>query len=590
MHTTALIGNCAYQALIDRRGRVKWLCWPRFDSSFVFGELVDEERGGEYWIAPREDDYVTEQYYVPNTNVLRTVFRSASGEFEVTDFAPRFSQYERYFKPTMLIRRIRPLSGKPSVRVCVRPVSDYGRHHPTHYTASNHIGWRIPNVQLRLTTDVPLSYIQESRPFVLEQTRYLALTWGQPLEAGLAETCEMFLRRTIDYWRRWVKHGVLPDRYQEQVMRSALTLKLHQFEDTGAITAATTTSIPEHPGSGRNWDYRYCWLRDACFTLGALHRIGQFEEMEQFVSYLLNIAEASPERLQPVYGISGESQLTEVKIEELKGYRGHGPVRIGNLAYAQQQHDVYGEMIAAIAPVFLDLRLRELAGGHSPDLLYRLLQRVEDTMEQPDVGLWEKRKQARVHTFTLLMHYAGARAAARIGERRGEQRLTERARVLQDRARALIDTAWRPELGLFADAPDTEHADASLFMMVNTGYLHRDDPRAVQHVTALADRLRAHDHLLYRYQHDDGIGDTKATFTVCGFWYAEALARLGLTEQAERVFEDLIGHANHVGLLSEDIDPDTGELWGNFPQTYSHVGLINAAFAISPVTGSILSD
>jgi GH15 family glucan-1,4-alpha-glucosidase len=585
----ALIGNCNYQALIDSQARVQWLCWPRFDSSFVFGGLLDAYRGGEFSVSPKEESFASEQSYLPNTNLLRTVFQSAGGEFEVIDFAPRFVQYERFFKPNMLVRRIRRLSGNPSIKVVCRPVYDYGRYEPPHYAASNHIGWAMPGAQLRLTTNASLSYVQEGRPFKLEDTVFLALTWGPPLEAPLVDTCETFYLRTRRYWETWVKHGTLPDQFQAEVIRSSLALKLHQYEDTGAITAATTTSLPEHPGAGRNWDYRYCWLRDACFTVGALRRLGQFEEMEAFVAFLANLAEDSADRLQPVYGISGQSELHENTLPHLDGYLGNQPVRSGNDAYRQLQNDVYGEMLAGIATLFLDLRFRDLPGARSTDLVHRLLQRIADTMTEPDAGLWEKRDTPRLHTFTLLMHWLGAQAARHIGERYHDQTLIQRAVAVADSARTLIDErCWRPELGMYADAVDSNEADASLLMMINLGFLSRADSRAESHVRETAKRLSAGGHLLYRYLHNDGIGETKAAFTVCGFWYAEALARLGHKREAEDVFRALVAHSNHVGLLSEDIDPSTGDQWGNFPQTYSHVGLINAAFAISPVTGPMI--
>jgi GH15 family glucan-1,4-alpha-glucosidase len=587
----ALIGNCAYQALIDERARVQWLCWPRFDSSFVFGGLLDGDRGGEFSITPIDEEFTTEQTYLPNTNIVRTHFHSPRGEFEVIDFAPRFIQFERSFKPTMLVRRIRRLGGNPTISVRCRPVYEHGQLEPRLFVASNHIQWLLPGAQLRLTSNASLTYISEGRPFALERDLYLVMTWGAPLEAPLAETCESFLGRTRRYWETWVKHATIPEDYQEEVIRSALALKLHQFEDTGAITAASTTSIPEYPGSGRNWDYRYCWLRDTCFTIGALRRLGHFEELEHFVSYLHNIAESSPDRLQPVYGISGESDLTERILPHLDGYQGSGPVRVGNGAYTQMQHDVYGEMVAAIAPMFLDVRFRDRAGERSTALLHSLLHRIDEHMEAPDSGLWEKRQTPRIHTFSVLMHWTGAIAAMHVGQRCNDPALARRAEELADRAREIIEhRCWRPKLGFYAESPEGEDADASLMMMINLGFLTPGHPNAASHVLELANTLsaRGRDHLLYRYLHHDGIGETHATFTVCGFWYAEALARLERTSEARRVFEALLGHANHVGLLAEDIDPTDGRQWGNFPQTYSHVGLINAAFAISPLSSTYL--
>jgi GH15 family glucan-1,4-alpha-glucosidase len=576
----ALIGNCSFQALIDTRARVRWLCWPRFDSSFVFGSLLDEERGGAFEIVPATEVLESEQEYLPNTNVLRTRFHCDDGVFDVIDFAPRFIQYERSFKPTMLVRIIRPVEGKPRVAVRCEPVYRYGDLVPRSHIASNHIQWEVPEASLRLTTDVARAYIDESRPFVLEETAYVVLTWGEPLEAPLAETCESFLGRTRRYWEKWVKHCALPTRFQSRVIRSALTLKLHQFEDTGAITAATTTSIPEYPGSGRTWDYRYCWLRDAYFTLMAMRRLNHFEEMEGFVRYLANLA-ATSDRLQPVYGISGESELTERIHERLAGYDGEGPVRIGNAAYEQVQNDVYGEMLAAIAPLFLDLRFVGQR-TYGSDLVDDLLSRIEETMELPDAGLWEIRDEPKVHTFSLLMHWFGARVGMHVGQAIHDEALVDKAKALEKRARALLDgECYRAEDGYFADATTTDNADAALLMMINLGFLGKDDPRASSHLQVLAERLRIEGSLFHRYVHHDGIGDTHATFTVCSFWYAEALARMGRYDEAEKSLAELCELANHVGLFSEDIDPATRGQLGNFPQTYSHVGLINAAFAVS---------
>ncbi|MBX3181488.1 MAG: glycoside hydrolase family 15 protein [Polyangiaceae bacterium] len=580
----ALIGNCGYQALIDPSGAVSWLCWPRFDSSFVFGSLLDSERGGELSVRPREAAYESHQAYLPNTNIARTEFHTETGSFELIDFAPRFKQYERSFKPKMLVRCARPLAGRPSVVVRCRPVYDYGARELTGYVASNHLEWRLAEGPLRLTTSAPLSYVADGRPFLLERPTYFVLTWGEPLEAPLEETCELFLARTRSYWETWVKHLTLPGVLQRDVIRSALALKLHQHEDTGAITAAATTSLPEHPGSGRNWDYRYCWLRDTYFTLQAMRRIGHFEEWERFISFLHNVAEGG--ELQPVYGIGGETELSEQELTHLRGYLDRNPpVRAGNAAYLQVQNDVYGEMIAAIAPLLLDVRFGTTPRERDAQLVRRLLARVEATMEIPDAGIWEYRGPPALHTFPLLFHWAGARFARRIGEAIGDAELTERGARLAARARALIEErCYRPQARYYAESSDpaNHNADASLFMMVNLGYLAPGDERAEPHVRELCKRLSVDRYLMRRYTHFDGIGETHSTFTVCGFWAAEALARLGFREEAMEACQQLLGHANHVGLFSEDIDPATGQQWGNFPQTYSHVGLINAAFAIEP--------
>jgi GH15 family glucan-1,4-alpha-glucosidase len=584
----ALIGNCAYQALIDDRASVVWLCWPRFDSTFIFGALLDQEKGGDFAIFPADSEYATHQEYIPNTNILRTVFRSRSGSFEVVDFAPRFRQYERSFKPTQFMRRVRRLTGDPRVRVRIRPTFEYGKATPNSMLASNHIRWEVPGASLRLTTNVPLTYVIESRAFLLERDTYFALTWGPGLEAPLEETVDSFLLQTRRYWERWVKHTSMPGIFQKEVIRSALALKLHQFEDTGAITAASTTSLPEEHGAGRNWDYRFCWLRDSYFTLRAMRRLGHFEEMEGFVGFLKNIVESSPDRLQPVFSIGGEHDLHETELNHLAGYKGNQPVRAGNDAFRQVQNDVYGEMLGAMAPLLLDIRFHTNQDqDHTARLVRRLLARIEATIEEPDAGLWEYRGRKRIHTFSLLMHWAGSTIAHRIGTYVGDPVLEKQAAKLAKRARELIELAYDAQRGFYGETTTTSDPDASLFMMVNLGFLKPSTPASLSHVQNLARELTVKNGLMQRYKHLDDFGQSSSTFTVCGFWYAEALARLGLKEEAKAVCSRLLRYANHVGLFSEDLDPETGEQLGNFPQTYSHVGLINTAFAISPLPEDI---
>lgn len=584
----ALIGNCSFQALVDDKGSIDWLCWPRFDSSPVFGALLDEEKGGFFSVDPKTENWTSHQGYIPNTNIVRTVFTSGRGVFELVDFAPRFRQFERHYKPNMLVRRIRRISGEPVVRVRCRPTYDYARKVPSPRMASNHITYHIPGEHLRLTTNAPLNYIIEEREFLLENEIWLVLTWGDPLEAPLQETAASFLDQTRKYWERWVKHTALPGRFQKEVVRSALTLKLHMYQDTGAITAAATTSLPEWPGSGRNWDYRFCWLRDAYFTVRAMRRISHVDELEAFVGFIKNIASVN-DRLQPVYGITGETELTEIVLDHLSGFQGSGPVRAGNGAYEQVQFDAYGEVIGTIAPFFLDFRFQEHLTENAISLLRRLLRRIDETMELPDAGVWEIRDDNRVHTFSLLFHWVGATVAARIGTAIGDDELRTQALDLVARASRIIETeCWVEEGGFYADSTTSKNEDAALLMMINLGYLDRENPRAERHLRALETRLQTGGHLMHRYLHHDGLGaDHAATFTVCGFWYVEALARLGHKQEAEAAFEKMLSYCNHVGLMSEDIDPKTGTQLGNFPQTYSHVGIINSAFAISPIPTEI---
>jgi GH15 family glucan-1,4-alpha-glucosidase len=576
-----IIGNCSYSALL-RDGSVEWMCWPRPDSSFVFGPLLDREKGGAFAIEGVDATEVRQEY-IENTNVLRTLFDGPNGAFEVYDFAPRFLLYDRYFKPPMLVRIMRPLSGEPRALVRCRPVYDYGLVEPTSWAASNHVEYRGFPAPVRLTTNVPLAYIEDERAFLLERDRHLVLTLGQPLEAGLEDTAERFLERTLDYWRRWVKGTRVPRDYQPEVIRSALVLKLHQYEDTGALLAATTTSLPEYPGSGRNWDYRYCWLRDAYFTLNALERLGHSEEMERFLEYLRNLAEERDGVLQPAYRLNGSPEAPERELDHLAGYNGEKPVRVGNQAFEHVQNDVYGEMVLAISRLFLDMRF---VGSVPPrtalDTVESLVAQMETRLEEPDAGPWEFRERTRLHSFTVLMHWAGARRAVEVAEALGAEELAARALEIERRAAELLDTrCWNDDVGALTQVAGESQLDAANLLAVHLGYLAPEDPRATSHVDAIRTALSVDGSLLRRYTAPDDFGDTHAAFTVCTFWLAEALAMLGRTDEARELFERMLTLSNGLGLYSEDILPDTLEQSGNFPQTYSHVGLINAAFRLS---------
>ena len=575
------MGNCSYSALIQN-GSVEWLCWPRPDSSFVFGPLLDREQGGAFVVEGVGATGVRQEY-IENTNVLRTVFSGAGGEFELLDFAPRFQLYDRFFKPQMLVRILRPLSGEPRARIRCRPVYDYGVLRSRHWRASNHVEFTGFPTPVRLTTNVPLTYVEDERAFLLEQDCHLVLTWGEPLEAGLEETVERFLERTLDYWRRWVKRTRVPRDYQREVVRSALALKLHQYEDTGALLAATTTSLPEHPGSGRTWDYRYCWLRDSYFTLHALERLGHSEEMELFLGYLRNLCEERGGVLQPAYRISGDPEAPERELGHLAGYRGDGPVRIGNQAFEHVQNDVYGEMVLAVSRLFLDTRfVGEIPPHTAVDMVQELLDQIMERLEEPDAGPWEFRGNTRLHSFSVLMHWAGARRAAEVADALGAAELAETAREVEQRAAEILATrCWNDEIGALTQVAGGSQLDASLLLALQLGYLEPDDPRATSHVEAIRDALAIDGGLLRRYAAPDDFGPTQAAFTVCTFWLVEALALVGRREEARELFDRLLGLHNGLGLYSENILPDTLEQSGNFPQTYSHVGLINAAFRLS---------
>lgn len=575
-----LIGNCQLSALVRTDGAIVWSCMPRFDSPPVFAALLDDAQGGAFRIGSA-DGKPGQQRYLPNTNVLETRFEGADGAFRVIDFAPRFVQYERSFRPAKLVRVVEPLSGTPRMRVHCDPVLGWTRARPVRELGSNHIAYRGYGTELRLTTDAALSYL-DGEPFALTRKRHFVIAWGAPVEEPLEPLCDRFLRETVRYWQLWVKHCDIPPVYQEEVIRSALALKLHCFEDTGAIVAALTTSIPESPGSGRTWDYRYCWLRDAYYTLAAFRLLGHFEEREQFLHFLLNVAASAPGLdLSPLYRIDGRSDLDESLLEDWPGFAGERPVRVGNGAARHKQHDVFGELVLALTPLFLDARFREQVTPPVLDLVTRLARKAVAVAGQPDAGIWEYRSHWRPQTFSSLMCWAAADRMARIAQQHGLSSAAEFASSASTIRQELLQRAVHPTRGCLVADYEGSEVDSALLQAVTLRLLPLDDRRLHATVDAVRKDLEHHG-WLKRYRTDDGFGVPTVSFMLCTFWLVEALARLGRTEEARALMEGARKVNSPLGLWAEDLEPISGTMWGNFPQAYSHVGLIHAAFAASP--------
>jgi GH15 family glucan-1,4-alpha-glucosidase len=575
-----IIGNCAYLALVDNRANIGWMCWPRFDSSFVFGAMLDDDKGGSFAVEPEWETFTAKQQYLPNTNIIETIFECEDGQYKVVDFAPRFLLYERIFKPLMLVRMVIPLFGRPRIRVRCQPVGNYGELKPTMVFGSNHIRYDGLEAQLRLTTDIPLTYVSQQQAFVLSETKYLALTWGEPLEKPLESSAVQYFDKTVHYWKNWVRNTAVESFQQESIIRSALTLKLHTYADTGAIIAAATTSLTEYPGSARNWDFRYCWLRNAYYTIKALHDLGHFGILKDFSGFVENIVLNEDRRLRPLYSIGMDKDPVE-KILPLKGYRGERPVRIGNQAYQHSQNDVYGQVLVTLLPFFTDARLK----SHDNDTLINhvkhCLDMIQSCMNEPDSGLWEFRGISQAHCYTALFHWAGAHAARKIATQTGDRKMAQQAGRLIEQATVLIEQCYDPERGVYTQAVGSTHLDASLLQLINMGYLPAKSEKARKHLSVLEENLKARGGLFYRYKHKDDFGEQKSTYLLCAFWYVEALARMGRLKEAVQNFNNLLQFGNHLGLFSQDVDEETGSQYGNFPQTFSHVGLINAAFTIA---------
>lgn len=583
-----VIGNGTYGALVDPDGRIVWACLPRFDGDPVFCDLLN---GGDapvngggfgFWDVALTGHVRSEQHYVRNTAILRTrLYDDAGNAVEIADFAPRYVNDGRMFRPIAIMRRIRPLAGTPRITIRLRPRFNWGARVPDMSQGSNHIRYFHTGQTLRLNTNAPLAYVTQEVPFLLEEPVDMMLGPDEPLAGNLRETANSFEDRTADYWRIWVRRLALPLEWQEAVIRAAITLKLCTFEETGAIVAAMTTSIPEAANTQRNWDYRYCWLRDAFFVVRALNSLAEVETMENYLRYLHNIVGEANAHLQPVWGISREAQLVEREIETLSGYRGMGPVRAGNQAYEHFQHDVYGNVVLAAAQSFLDERLLRPGTPENFQRLEHMGELAFRTHNQPDAGMWELRTRARVHTSSSLMCWAACDRLAKIARHMG---FADRAAYWQDRAHiihhTITESAWNEDMQSFAESFGGTGVEAGLLLMAEVGFLKPEDERFRKTLDAVERTLKRGKHM-YRYAEADDFGEPETAFNICTFWYIDALARVGRREEARDIFEEMLAARNPLGLLSEDTDVKTGELWGNYPQTYSLVGIINAAMRLS---------
>jgi GH15 family glucan-1,4-alpha-glucosidase len=586
----AVIGNSSVAALVDAQARIVFASLPRLDSDPVFCSLL---RGGDAAGAAAADGALSvelrdfkssEQAYLDNSAVLHSVLSDNNGgAVEIVDFAPRYDLYNRTHRPPMLLRRITPVSGRPMIRIVARPMSDYGSTPLKAVRGSHHVVYFSDRQRQRLTTTIPVSYVMEERHFRLDQQHWIL--WGpdEPIDSDLEDLCRRYFETTMAHWRLWVRGLTIPFEWQEAVIRAAITLKLCMFEETGAIAAALTTSIPEAPNTIRNWDYRYCWLRDAVFVIRALNRLGVTRTMEQYIGFITDVIDAAGEgAIQPVYGISREADLTETIAEALAGYRGMGPVRVGNAAYDQVQNDVYGSVVLAAIHLFFDHRLlRKPANEELYDQLELIGKRAVEAYDTPDAGLWELRGSASVHTFSAMMCWAACDRLKRIARIMGR---TDRKAYWSDEAERLkaeiISRTWSESRNCFVSTFDGTELDASILLMPQIGFLQASDPRYVATVERIGQELKRGD-FIYRYVVRDDFGEPETAFLICTFWYIDALAAIGKTVEARALFDKMMTYRNRFGLFSEDVDPKTGELWGNFPQAYSMVGLINSAMNLS---------
>lgn len=591
MYSSGLIGNCQIAALISNLGSIEWLCMPRPDSEPVFGRLLD--RDGGYFSIETSTPSQGKQFYLPNTVVLTTIVTCEDGsEFKITDFCPRFYQHGRVYRPIALFRKIEQLKGSSIITIKCKPISGWSKQSALCTRGNSHMRYEIRNDFLRLITNMPMTYLCDEVSFSLKEPIYFGLTWSSGIEDDLIQVTNQFLEQTIYYWNNWVKHCSIPTLYQNETILSSMILKLHCYEDTGAILAAFTTSLPEEVASTRNWDYRYCWLRDAYFVLSAFQNLGHFEEMEGFLKFLLNIAErheTTSERLSPVYKIDLSLPLPELIHENWMGYYNSKPVRSNNQAAEHVQNDVYGEMILALSPIYFDERFRHLRTKDHDHLLETLGRLCVKNISKPDAGLWELRNGWQEHSFSNLMCWAGIERLSRIKEKGYLQKLEIDFKKTLYQAESAIRSAVKD--GVLRNGPKDDSLDSSLLELTTLRFpdaeLNKNTVLKIYSELSLGSSNKTSS-FLYRYKRKDDFGDPKSAFLICSFWLVQSLARIGKLEEAKKVMYEAMTSSNQLGLLAEHYDPNLKLQSGNYPQAYSHVGQINAAFAISPNWSEIL--
>ncbi len=579
-----VIGNCRSAALISERGSIDWCCLPDFDSPSVFAAILDKDRGGRFALEV-DETYEVKQKYFDRTNILCTEFDSAKGSFEIIDFMPFYKTGDDdYFAPAEIYRYIRHKSGSPSFRINFSPVLNYAREEVACITQDDHIKIysRVnPTDCIFLYTSFAPEEIAGSREIFITGQQFMLLSYNQKLIEIDINRVYLEYQRTKVYWLNWTNRSKKYKKYNEEITRSLLILKIMSFQSTGAVLAALTTSIPETLGEVRNWDYRFCWLRDASMSMDTLLKMGHYHAAQKFLQYIKGIIKTKSDLFQIMYGIRGEHDLTEKDLPHLAGYENSKPVRIGNAAFKQRQNDVFGYLLNVISQYY------EFFPGTLDEIedIWEIVRNISRTVsthwENPDKGIWEIRKEEKHFVSSKIMSWVAMDRASKIASLLNKTSYAEMWRsIATDIKSDVFMNGWNEELKTFTQSYGSRHVDASLLLMAEYGFITADDPMFVSTVHAVKKAL-FHNGLMYRYINPDDFGRPSSSFTICTFWLIQALFAIGEESEAEEVFINLLSYGNHLGLFSEDIDFTTKRLLGNFPQAYSHLALINTATLFS---------
>ncbi len=580
----AVVGNCTSAALISSECSIDWLCLPFFDSASLFGRLLDDQKGGYFRIWAK-DIIDVEQHYVHHSPILKTKFITKTGIFEVMDYMPRFLAHDgEVMCPSEIHRNIHLLEGSPRLIVELKPCPNYGLGLASFSVSSEYLKINSTKGEYSsfyLYSDLDFNTIMRGEPIALKASSYFVLSYHEKLTPVTQERVYLEYERTKSYWMDWVYRTSAPEKYREIVLRSIITLKLLMFQRTGAFVAASTTSLPEIKGGERNWDYRFCWMRDASMIIDLFARIGHVIASENFIKFILGRMLLKSENISVMYGINGERDIREQVLEHLAGYEGSFPVRIGNAAYQQQQNDVYGELIEAIYSYFvINAKQKEKFNEELWTVVRSLANHVIEIWQEPDCGIWERRGEMQHFVHSKMMNWVALDRAVKISRFVGKEQHVDRyLKVADEIKKDVLKNGWNKELNSFVMAYGSKDLDASNLLMLHYGFLDAADPRIVGTVEASYEKL-LRDGFVMRYTAEDEFGVPQNAFIVCTFWLINALYLIGRKQEAREMFDRVIGYTNKFGLLSEGIEPATGVLRGNFPQGYSHLALIQTAFLL----------
>ena len=575
-----IIGNCQSSALIYKDSSIDWCCLPRFDSPSIFGKIIDNKIGGFFKIEPI-GNYNVKQEYFKTTSILKTSFNNGFDKFEVIDYMPRYQlKKNNYYSPPEISRIVRLVNGNPQIKIIYDPKLDYSLGESKSYVKDDFIVTVSENDNyetLYLYSNLNLNKILDSDKIELNSDLFFKISYYEKLLIPNLEDVLLELKKTSNYWINWISKTPSFKEFNNEILRSALTLKLLTYEKTGAVLAAVTTSLPETIGEERNWDYRFCWIRDASMVIKVITKLGHKNIVKNFIKFILDIIPDKNEKLQIMYGINGEKILTEKTLKHFSGYLDSSPVRIGNAAYSQKQNDIYGILMDAIHYQIEKFPTEKDEHEELWSIVKSIVWIVKNNWKLPDKGIWEFRNEAKHFTFSKLLSWVAIDRAIKISMLLNKSSNIKKWKIIRKEIYTdILENGWNKKLCAFTQSYGSDSLDASLLLMESFDFIKPNNSKYIKTVKAIEKDLM-NDGLLFRYKNKDDFGLPSSSFTVCSFWYINSLYKIGEKEKSKKYFEKILKYSNHLGLYSEDLDFKSKRLLGNFPQAYSHLALIDCA-------------